>query len=228
VAGGGSLISFPALLAAGYPSVTANVTNQVAVLPGYVGGSVGYREELRGQQGRALELSATCAVGALLGALLLVVIPESVFERIVPFLILFSCALLAVQPAVSRRAGPAGGGRGGGVRLHAMAFGGSVYGGYFGAGLGIMLLAVLALGLSDSLQRLNALKGLLSLVVTLVSVAFFALVVPIAWAPALVMAVTSYAGGQAGVVVARRLSAALLRAVILVFGVAVGVWLLLD
>jgi uncharacterized membrane protein YfcA len=228
VAGGGSLISFPALLAAGYPSVTANVTNQLAVLPGYLGGSVGYREELRGQGRRALELSATSAVGALLGAVLLIAIPAWVFERIVPFLILLSCVLLAVQPAISRRAGPARGGRGGGVRLHAMAFAGSTYGGYFGAGLGIMLLAVLALGVSDSLQRLNALKGLLSLVVGLVSVAFFALVTPIAWAPALVMAVTSYAGGQAGVVVARRLSASLLRAVILVFGVAVGVWLLLD
>jgi uncharacterized membrane protein YfcA len=226
VAGGGSLISFPALLAAGYPSVTANVTNQVAVLPGYVGGSVGYRDELRGQGRRALGLSATSVVGALIGAILLVAAPAAVFDRIVPYLVLFACALLAAQPAISHRVRPAGGAHGG-VRLHAMTLAGSIYGGYFGAGLGIMLLAVLAIGLGDSLQRLNALKGLLSLVVGAVAVAFFALVAPIAWVAGLVMAASSYAGGLAGVRVARRLSAPLLRAVVVAFGVLVGVGLLL-
>lgn len=228
VAGGGSLISFPALIAVGYPSITANVTNQVAVLPGYVGGSVAYRDELRGQGSRAAALAATSVAGAVLGAVLLIVSPAELFDRIVPFLILFSCLLLAAQPAISRRVRPAGGtGETRSVRLHAMQFAGSVYGGYFGAGLGIMLLAVLALGLSDTLQRLNALKGLLSLIVGLASVAFFAIFAPIAWGAALMMAVTSYAGGQAGVALARRLSAGLLRGGIVAFGIGVAVWLFL-
>jgi uncharacterized membrane protein YfcA len=228
VAGGGSLISFPALLAVGYPGITANVTNQVAVLPGYVGGSVAYREELRGQGSRTAALAATSVAGAVLGAILLVVSPAEVFDRIVPFLILFSCLLLAAQPAISRRVRPAGGGgETRSVRLHVMQFAGSVYGGYFGAGLGIMLLAVLALSLADTLQRLNALKGLLSLIVGVASVAFFAIFESIAWAPALIMAVTSYAGGQVGVALARRLSAGVLRGLIVVFGIGVALWLFL-
>lgn len=229
VAGGGSLISFPALLAVGYPGITANVTNQVAVLPGYVGGSVAYREELRGQGSRTAALAATSVIGAVLGAILLVVSPAEVFDRIVPFLILFSCLLLAAQPAISRRVRlPAGGGgETRSVRLHVMQFAGSVYGGYFGAGLGIMLLAVLALSLADTLQRLNALKGLLSLIVGVASVAFFAIFESIAWAAALIMAVTSYAGGQVGVALARRLSAGVLRGLIVVFGIGVALWLFL-
>src|SRR3954465_6588664 len=107
VAGGGSLISFPALLGAGYGSVTANVTNAVAVLPGYLGGSLAYRRELEGQRRRVVALSATPAVGAVLGAWILIVSPASVFEAIVPFLILASCALLAAQPALSRVIRPA-------------------------------------------------------------------------------------------------------------------------
>jgi len=229
VAGGGSLISFPALIAVGYPSITANVTNQVAVLPGYVGGSVAYREELRGQGSRTAALAATSAAGAVLGAVLLVVSPAQLFDRIVPFLILFSCLLLAAQPAISRRVRPAGGAaETRAVRLHVMQFAGSVYGGYFGAGLGIMLLAVLALGLADTLQRLNALKGLLSLIVGVASVAFFAVFESIAWGAALIMAATSFAGGQVGVGLARRLSAGVLRGLIVTFGIGVAVWLFLD
>jgi uncharacterized protein len=223
IAGGGSLISFPALLAAGYGSVTANVTNAVAVLPGYLGGSVAYRRELEGQRRRVLELSATTAVGGLLGAWLLIVSPAGVFRAIVPFLILGSCALLAAQPALARLVKP---GEGHGLRGHAAAFVASIYGGYFGAGLGILLLAVLGLTLHDSLQRLNALKGLLSLVIGLAAVAYFALFGPVAWGPAAVMAVASLAGGQAGVAVARRLKPGPLRALIVAFGVTVAIVLL--
>lgn len=229
IAGGGSLISFPVLLAVGYPPVAANVTNQVAVLPGYVGGSVAYRRELRGQGERALALSATSAAGALVGAILLVLLPAEVFELIVPWLILLACGTLAAQPSISRRVAPPEGASAQqrSVRLHAMLFAGSVYGGYFGAGLGIMLLAVLALGLGDTLQRLNALKGALSLLVSVVSVAFFVVFVPIAWLAAAVMAASSYGGGLVGVALARRLSGPVLRGVIVAFGVAVGLWLLL-
>jgi len=227
VAGGGSLISFPALLAVGYPSVTANITNQVAVLPGYVGGSVAYREELRGQGPRVLALSVTSVVGAVVGAALLLVSPAALFDAIVPYLILLACAMLAAQPAISRRVSPPRGrGKTPSARLHLMQFAGSVYGGYFGAGLGIMLLAVLALSLADSLQRLNALKGLLSLVVGAAAVAFFALFQSVAWGPAAIMAVTTFGGGQVGVALARRLGATVLRSIIVAFGVAVALWLL--
>lgn len=230
VAGGGSLISFPALLAAGLPSVTANVTNAVAVLPGYLGGTLAYRNELEGQRGRAIALGVTTAVGAVAGAVLLLVSSESLFEAIVPFLILGACALLAAQPALSRRLGPgsSGGGEHRSPRLHAGAFFSAVYGGYFGAGLGIMLLAVLALSLDDGLQRLNALKGLLSFVIGLASVAVFVAFGPVRWGAALIMAVASFVGGHAGVAVARRLPANVLRALVIAFGVAVSIWLLID
>jgi len=227
VAGGGSLISFPALLAVGYPSVQANVTNNVALLPGYVGGTLAYRRELAGQGARARRLGATCAVGGLIGAVLLDVSPPGVFEAIVPFLILLSCALLVVQPAAAR-AVERRGHRGRPGAVHAGAFLSAVYGGYFGAGLGIMLLAALGAFLPDDMQRLNALKGLLSLVISAVAVVYFALFGPVAWAAAAVMAVTSLAGGQGGVRLARRLSATALRRVVVVFGTAVALVLLVT
>jgi uncharacterized membrane protein YfcA len=230
VAGGGSLISFPALLAAGYGAVVANVTNAVAVLPGYLGGSLGYRPELEGQRGRVLALVATSVVGAVLGAFLLIVSPAGVFEQIVPFLILGSCALLAAQPWLSRRLSPAAGGAEAhrSPRLHVPLFLACVYGGYFGAGLGILLLAVLGLTVRDSLQRLNALKGVLSLVVGLAAAVYFAVFGHVAWVAALVMAAASLAGGWAGVGVARRLPADVLRGLIVVFGVGVAIALFID
>jgi uncharacterized membrane protein YfcA len=229
VAGGGSLISFPALLAVGYPSVTANVTNAVAVLPGYLGGTVAYRRELRGQRRTVVALSVTTAVGALCGAILLLTTSERAFDRIVPWLVLFSCALLAAQPLIARYLEPvAHGQRGPSLRVHAMTFASAVYGGYFGAGLGIMLLAVLTLGIADDLQRLNALKGVLSLVVGLVAALFFALFGPVAWLAAIVTAAGALVGGHAGVAVARRLSPGVLRAGVVLFGTAVGVWLLVS
>jgi uncharacterized protein len=226
VAGGGSLISFPALLGVGYPSVTANVTNSVAVLPGYLGGSFGYRRELLGQRRRVLALAITSVLGALGGAVLLLVTSNRLFEHIVPFLILFACALLAAQPFLSRVVRPPSGVQERSVRLHAMELLTAVYGGYFGAGLGIMLLAVLALSIDDDLQRLNALKGLLSLLIGAVAAACFALFGPVKWGAAAVMAVASLVGGQAGVGLARRLDDRVLRAVVVAFGVAVAVVLL--
>src|SRR5215207_6493589 len=227
VAGGGSLISFPALLAVGYPSVQANVTNNVALLPGYVGGTLAYRQELQGQGRRARRLGATCGIGGLIGAVLLDVSPPGVFEAIVPFLILLSCALLVAQPAASR-AVERRGHQGRPAAVHASTFLSAVYGGYFGAGLGIMLLAALGAFLPDDMQRLNALKGLLSLVISAVAVVYFALFGPVAWAAAAVMAVTSLAGGQGGVRLARRLSATALRRVVVVFGTAVALVLLVT
>jgi uncharacterized membrane protein YfcA len=225
VAGGGSLISFPALIAVGYSPVIANVTNAVAVLPGYLGGSLGYRAELAGQRGRLVAFAVTSVSGAVAGAVLLLGSSADVFEAIVPFLILGSCALLGAQPALSRMLGA---GRRHPLWLHAGIFAAAVYGGYFGAGLGILLLAVLAVGVADALQRLNALKGALSLVIGVAAAAWFAAFADVAWGAAAVMAGASLAGGWAGVGLARRLPAAVLRWLVVVFGVGVAVWLLVD
>jgi uncharacterized membrane protein YfcA len=230
VAGGGSLISFPALLWAGYPALTANVTNTVALLPGYLGGTIAYRRELAGQRARAVRLAAISVAGAVAGAVLLLASPEALFRDVVPWLILFSCALLAAQPRLAARLARAGPGRAEerapGLVASQVACG--AYGAYFGAGLGVMMLAVLGIFLRDDLQRLNALKGLLSLVINAVAVVAFALFGPVAWGPVAVMAVLSLIGGQAGVLVARRLPAPALRAAVIAFGVAVALVLLLD
>jgi uncharacterized protein len=231
VAGGGSLISFPALLVVGYPAVTANITNTVALCPGYLGGTVGYRRELEGQRGRAIALGLTSTVGAVAGSYLLLVSSPAVFERLVPFLILVACALLAAQPVLGRmvrqRAGedaPAGAARV--LPLHVIQFIAAVYGAYFGAGLGIMMLAVLGIFLTDTLQRLNALKGLLSLVINVVGALYFALLADVVWFAVAIMAVAALVGGRVGVALARRLSDRALRWMVVAFGVVVAVRLM--
>lgn len=239
VAGGGSLISFPALLAVGYPALTANVTNSVALTPGYLGGTVGYRRELAGQRARIVALGVTSASGAVLGAVLLLVSSAELFERIVPFLIFLACGLLAVQTRLARlvrerRAGdgrhPPGARVGADrhtVPLVAAQFLAAVYGAYFGAGLGIMMLAILGIFLADSLQRLNALKGLLSLLVNVVAAVWFVLFADVSWVAVAVMAAASLLGGQLGVLLARRLNDQVLRWLVIAFGVAVGMRLLI-
>jgi uncharacterized protein len=227
VAGGGSLISFPALVAAGYPSIAANVTNSVALLPGYLGGSLAYRDELAEQRERIRALALTSVLGAAAGAALLLVSPAALFEAIVPWLILASCLLLALQPraaTIARRRRERGRSK---AVLDAGLFVATLYGGYFGGGLGIVLLALLGVVLPDDLQRLNALKGLLSLLVAGVSAAAFALFGPIAWDAALIVGAASMLGGVAGVRVARRLPAPLLRGVVIVFGVGAAIALML-
>jgi uncharacterized membrane protein YfcA len=230
VAGGGSLISFPALLAVGYPAIDANVTNTVALCPGYFGGTLGYRRELAGQRGRVRALGATSTVGAVLGAFLLVISSPALFDLIVPFLIFLACGLLAAQPWLRRlvqgRLEHGGAGQRP-VALYAAQFLAAVYGAYFGAGVGIMMLAILGIFLTDSLQRLNALKGLLSLLINVVAAVWFAIFAQVAWLAVAVMALASLAGGQLGVVLARRLDDRVLRWLVVAFGVAVGLRLLL-
>jgi uncharacterized membrane protein YfcA len=225
IAGGGSLISFPALLAVGYPTVSANVTNTVALWPGYIGGALGYRAELSGQRGRAIAFSVTSVIGALAGCVLLLVTPDGVFKALVPILIAVASLLLAVQPWLKKRlsASERLNGRHHAVLLHTGILFGGVYGAYFGAGLGVMLLGILGVFVHDDLQRVNAVRAVLSLVINTVAFAAFALFGPVHWNAVAVMAVASLAGGFLGARVARRLPPAVLRGVIVTFGFGVAV-----
>jgi len=232
VAGGGSLISFPALLAAGFASKTANVTNTVALWPGYAGGSYGYRSELSRQRQRFLRLAGPAILGALVGSIVLLATPPSAFDVIVPFLILFACTMMAFQDQLSRFA-----------LAHRLAshgdehvpfmlllstFASAIYGAYFGAALGIITLAFLAILLPDDIQHSNALKGLLSLLINAVAVIYFAIFGPVRWLPVAVMSVGAIAGGYLGVGVARRLGRQWLRVVVIGYGVVVAAILLVQ
>ncbi|HZO37412.1 MAG TPA: sulfite exporter TauE/SafE family protein [Solirubrobacteraceae bacterium] len=223
VAGGGSLLSFPALLLVGYGSVAANVTNAIAVLPGYAGGSIAYRRELSGQRERVIVLGAISAAGAVVGAALLLVAPERLFSSLAPWLVLLACAALAARPLLH----PGGKTRPRGL-LWLLMFVGGIYGGYFGAGLGIMLLALLGAFLPDGMHRLNALRGMMALLLQIAACVVLAAFGPVAWVPAVVMGATSLLGGHFGVGVARRVDENLLRYGVVVYGVAVAALLLVD
>jgi uncharacterized membrane protein YfcA len=226
VAGGGSLVSFPALLATGLSPLAANVTNLVATLPGYVSATVTSREERLDQRRRVRTLAAAAAVGALIGTTLLLVGPQDLFASLAPWLVLLACALLGLQPLVARwittaHAHPA-------PRKLVIAVGvASIYGGYFGAGLGIVLLAALGLTLDEPLRRLNAVKQVLSLTVAVVSAVAVALFGPVDWPSALIVGAGTLVGGRVGVGIARRLPERVLRGAIIALGVIVALALLL-
>ncbi len=227
VAGGGSLISFPALVAAGYPAKTANVTNTVALWPGYLGGSLGYREELGNQRRRIVRLVVPSILGALAGSAILLSTSESAFEYIVPFLILFATGLTAFQGRLTELAERHRMSARSAEHVPVLLLGGvflfAVYGAYFGAGLGILTFSVLSVLVPDDLQRLNALKGILSLLINAVAVFYFAAFGPVEWTPAALMAVGALAGGYMGAGVARRLGQDRLRAAVVLFGAAIAV-----
>jgi uncharacterized membrane protein YfcA len=225
VAGGGSLLLFPALLAVGLPPLAANVTTTVSIWPGYVGTALGYRSELTGQRRRVLVLALTALLGGASGAVLLLTTPERLFSAVVPVLVLFAALLLAVQTRVTRwvQRVPGSAGGTGSPLLHVALFLAAVYGGYFGGALGVILLAVLAVFLGGDLQRLNALRGVLSLLVNTVALVAFALYGPVDWSVVAVAAPACLAGGYLGARVARRLPVRVLRAVVVAFGLVVGV-----
>ena len=226
VAGGGSLVSFPALLAAGYPAVTANVTNTVALVPGYVGSVAGGRAELAGQAARLRGLGLFSAVGAVVGSVLLLTTPSEVFRAVVPFLILLGCALLLAQPSLARRVQARSGERRSSPVLLAGVLLAGVYGAYFGAGLGVVLLGLLGVFLAERLGRVNAFKNVLSTVVNVVALVAFGVFGPVAWEAVVVIAAASLAGGYVGGRVASRIPSHALRAAVVVYGVAVAVVLL--
>ena len=229
IAGGGSLIGFPALVALGLPALSANVTNSVSMWPGYAGTCWGYRRELKPQGTRLLALMPAAVLGAVAGCVLLLITSQELFERFVPVLVIGGSALLAVQGRVTERVRRLPGG-GAGLRsplLHVGIALAAAYGSYFGGGLGVVLLACLGLFLHDGLQQLNAAKAALSLLINAVALIAFSVFGPVDWASVAVLAPAALVGGDLGARVARRLDPARLRAVIVVFGIVVGIALAL-
>jgi uncharacterized membrane protein YfcA len=227
VAGGGTLVAFPALLATGMTARMANIVSTIGLVPGYAGGSVAYRRELEGQGARVRALSLTSIVGGVTGALVLLLTPARSFRMVVPYLILGSCGLLLAQPRLAAVVGARQ--REKGRQGHELTwavqagvFVSAVYGSYFGAGLGVLLLGFLGILLSEGMQRLNALKGLLSFIINAVSVVVFVVAGHVAWGYTAVLAVTAWAGGAIGVSFARRLPAPALRLAVVVLGVVVA------
>jgi uncharacterized membrane protein YfcA len=227
VVGSGTLVTFPALLAVGYPPVVANVSNTIGLVPGSAAGAWGYRRELAGQRARALRLGTASLLGAVLGALLLLKLPASAFEAIVPVFIVLALLGIVFQPRLQRLLGrPHEPGFHGGFWAWLGVFVGGVYGGYFGAAQGILLISVLGLTLSEDLHRVNALKNVLAGLVNLVAGVVFVLVADPAWEAVVLVAVGATIGGVLGGRYGRRLPAGVLRGVIVVVGVAAIVQLL--
>ncbi|MEV7429214.1 MULTISPECIES: sulfite exporter TauE/SafE family protein [unclassified Nocardioides] len=225
VVGSGTLITFPTLLAFGVPPVTANVSNNIGLVPGSVSGAIGYRRELAGQRARVLRLASASVLGGLVGAVLLLVLPEGAFETIVPVLIGLGVVLVAVQPRISRavarrrEARPVAGTRPDpwwtwpGTALA------GVYGGYFGAAQGVILMGMLGIGIEESLQRINAVKNILAASVNGVAGLLFIIVADVDWRIVALIGVGSVIGGQIGATVGRRLPPLVLRTLIIVVGV---------
>ena len=233
IAGGGSLITFPTLVAVGLSPVTASITNTVALCPGYLGATLSQRRDLAGQRRRAALLLPVSAVGGLAGGLLLLRTDDRAFDAIVPYLILIAALLVGVQDPLrarlfrgDRAAGGASAPGAGGAReawaVLPVALAG-VYGGYFGAGMGVMILAALGVVLADTLIRINALKKVVSLVVNVTAAGLFLGSGRIDWSLAGVMAGAALAGGAVGGRVASRIPARALRRLIVVFGVALAI-----
>ncbi|GAB3304868.1 sulfite exporter TauE/SafE family protein [Geodermatophilus aquaeductus] len=225
IAGGGSLILFPTLVALGLPTVAANVTNSVAQWPGYLGGMAGFRREYVGQGGRMARLGAVAVLGGTAGSVLLLTTPSEAFDVVVPVLVLLASLLLALQPLLTRR-----------LRdrddatardpwwLYLALFLATVYGGYFGGALGVILVGVLGTAL-HRLQLANALKSALSAVTATVTLVVFGFFGPVDWQVVAVAAPASLVGGFAGARIASRIPATPLRVLIVVFGVAVSIYL---
>ncbi len=234
VVGSGTLITFPTLLALGVPPVTANVSNTVGLVPGSLSGAIGYRRELAGQRPRLLRLGSASLLGGVIGAALLLVLPSAVFDAIVPVLIGLGCLLVMFQPRIRGWVVGRAEHRGVGMPEHGamwvwtLVLLAGVYGGYFGAAQGVLLMAILGVGLQEAMQRNNATRNVLALVVNGVAAVVFVAVADVDWPVAGLIAAGSVVGGQLGATVGRRLPAAVLRGVIMVVGVAAIAAFLLD
>lgn len=221
VVGSGTLITFPTLLAFGYAPVTANVSNTIGLVPGAVSGTVGYRDELGGQRERVLALGTAAVCGGTLGSILLLVLPASAFKAIVPFFIGVALILILLQKQINDALGHRRRKAGQGVGFGAVAgsFCTGIYGGYFGAAQGILMMSVLGLSIDDSIQRLNAVKVITTGLTNLVAGVVFVIAAHIAWDVAGLIACGSIIGGVLGARYGRRLSPRALRALIVIVGV---------
>jgi uncharacterized membrane protein YfcA len=230
LAGGGTLITFPILTAVGIPPVAANVTNTVALAPGYLSGTLAQRNDLRGQERRLIWLIPASVAGGLVGGLLLLNTEERIFSELIPYLILLACLLLALQGKVrawlTRRAAAAGHTHLPDAFTVVPVFLASIYGGYFGAGLSVIVLAVLGLVIDDSLTRLNALKQAIAFCVNVAAALFFLFSGQVVWAAAIVMAAGSIVGGVIGGRLAGSIQPSTLRAVVIALGlIAAAIYL---
>ena len=223
VVGSGSLITFPTLLAVGFSPVTANVSNCVGLVPGGVSGSVGYRRELRGQWRRCGILAIGTTIGAVIGGILLLELPGEVFDAVVPALILLAVLLMALRPSPKLHEG--GDNLPGGI---AASFGVGIYGGYFGAAQGIILMSLLRLCFSEDLQVLNAIKNVLAGIANAVAGLLFILVADVAWDAALLIAAGSLVGAWVGARYGRRIPSETLRRVVVVYGTIVAIVLIVT
>jgi uncharacterized membrane protein YfcA len=233
VVGSGTLITFPVLLATGLPPVTATVSNALGLIPGSISGAIGYRKELQGQGRRVLKLCAGALVGGLAGATLLLTLPSTAFERIVPTLVGLALVLVVLQPVISkkmraRRERAKGSARrdGGPLLLLGLTLA-SVYGGYFAAAQGIIYMSLMGMLLDEPMQRLNGIKNVLAAVVNSVAALFFLFAAHFDWTAVILIAVGSALGGLTGSAVGRRFSPAALRALIVTVGTAALVQLVL-
>ncbi|MGY1741121.1 MULTISPECIES: sulfite exporter TauE/SafE family protein [unclassified Blastococcus] len=226
IAGGGSLILFPVLVALGLGPVAANVTNSIAQWPGYIGGVLGFRGEYVGQRSRLVRFGLVALLGGTAGCVVLLTTPSEAFDLVVPVLVLMASLLLALQPLITRRLKRAGdvGPRPDPRWLYVALFLATAYGGYFGGALGVILVGVLGIGLHD-LKLANALKSALSTITATVTVVIFGIWGPVDWAAVAVAAPAALLGGFLGARVARRIPATPLRVFIVAFGIAVSVYL---
>jgi uncharacterized protein len=225
LAGGGTLITFPTLVAMGIPAVIANVTNTVALCPGYFGATMAQKKDLQGQRKRIYWALPAGALGGVIGGVLLLNTGEKLFSHLVPYLILLACALLAIQDPLRawllRRSKADGQPHNETWAALPVSIAG-IYGGYFGAGLSVIILAVLGLSLEDNLTRLNALKQSIALSVNLAAAIFFIFSGKVIWSLALVMAVGALLGGSLGGRLAGRIKPATLRWVVVSIGTVIG------
>jgi uncharacterized protein len=228
VVGSGSLITFPTLLAFGFAPVVANVSNNVGLVPGNVSGAFGYREELSGQRGRLVRLGIASGAGSIAGASALLVLPPGVFKVVVPALIIVACVLVVLQPRLSAWVAARGKEHAehGGPVLFAGVFLAGVYGGYFGAAQGVLVIGLLGIFLTESLQRVNAGKNVLVSIVNGTAAAVFLIFAHLNWLVVLLIAAGSSTGGLIGAKVGRRLPPLVLRIIIVVIGVVAAVKLI--
>ena len=231
VVGSGSLVTFPALLALGYPPILANVTNNVGVLPGSISGAIAYRKELKGQFKPLAILAIFSAAGGLLGALLLLQLPAEVFDGVVPALIILACVLVIIGPRLKKEIAARRAQKGvptNKVALFLTTGLTGLYGGYFGAAQGVILLSSLSILLPGSLQRANAYKNVLAAVANFAAAIVFVAITQVAWWAAACIAAGAILGGQIGGWVGQRLPPLVLRIVIVAVGIAALTYFILK